>query len=575
MSSSDLLQRLRCWALTLSVAVVAAVIFHSVQIYPWYRLFLAESQPWYLERMPPAAISQQGPCFLPKSAASESPQSEAVAPIGSSREVGSNQHICFHYASRFEPYLAEAWGNTYMDKTQVRLGLQDKAVITNDLLWYANLLAEHDPLQYPHVDWSKLSPSQSCTANQNGIRPNVTRKAEGTKSRTAIVLRLYQHFKWTQDAVLHLRALVWELRTADLPFNVDVHLLLEVKDAASHVAMFSASGRKTILRGSVPIEFWPMVSLWSEKEMTLRYPLYGDFRAGIDAAGSYRGCLLALQRFAVEHSEYDSVVNWEMDTRFTHTYDRLLDSIHTYAYQKSGQTYARWPVQGGDLDSSSKPGAACENKTADVIVFSPVRDPRGSGWYWEYDVQGYPSMRSTPRAASVGTNLWLSRRAVLALENVTANQHQSFFCEAMAPSLVFVPTDLASEGRDDLCAEQIKLVHYPHPVAFKYEASPAKLDQLLNPPRAALSKYHEEAPKDTSYYYTSTIAGKIYTRWQSQVDACIQPLLLHPIKSHSVLGRFRATSNAIWAAHLIHEGKYHSSGGTLNVLATSAKDPGS
>lgn len=129
------------------------------------------------------------------------------------------------------------------------------------------------------------------------------------------------------------------------------------------------------------------------------------------------------------------------------------------------------------------------------------------------------------------------------------------------PSLVFVPTDLASGGRDDLCAEQIKLVHYPHPVAFKYEASPAKLDQLLNPPRAALSKYHEEAPKDTSYYYTSTIAGKIYTRWQSQVDACIQPLLLHPIKSHvaprDFPGRF-----AFWK-------RWFSADKTLSLCSTS------
>ncbi|CDR99307.1 hypothetical protein [Sporisorium scitamineum] len=383
MSSLDLLRHRRRWALTLSVALVAAVILHSARIYPWFRLLLAESQPWYLDQLPQAPISRQGNCFLPQSAASGSTSSHSAAPIGSIEKTGLDRQHCFHYASRFEPYLAEAWNNTYIDKTKVRLGLQDKSLMTNDLMWYANLLAEKDPLQYPHVKWSQLSLSQSCPASRDSASQNVSRKSDGRKPRTAIVLRCYQDFTWTQDALLHLRALVWELRTAELPFDVDVHLLVEVKDAASHVSMFSMSGRRTILRGSVPIEFWSMVSLWSDKEMTLRYPLYGDFRTGIDAAGSYRGCLLALQRFAVEHPEYDNVVNWEMDTRFTHTYDHLLKSIHTYAYQASAQTYTRWSVQDVNVETSRDSGGTCKNKRADVIVFSPVRDPRGSGWYWD------------------------------------------------------------------------------------------------------------------------------------------------------------------------------------------------
>ena len=129
--------------------------------------------------------------------------------------------------------------------------------------------------------------------------------------------------------------------------------------------------------------------------------------------------------------------------------------------------------------------------------------------------------------------MWISRRAILALEDMTANHHQSMFCEAMAPSLAFrsplpfVPQD------DSRCAERFKVVHFPHPVAFKYEASPGELNRLLNPPHATLSKHNEEALKDTSYYYASSITRPIYKRWKSQTDACITPLLLHPIKSYS------------------------------------------
>lgn len=207
MSRSILLQHLRRWAFTPSVASVAAGILHSAQIYPWYRLFLAESQPWYLDHVPQTPISQQGGCFVPRNAAINSTSSEADVPIGSFEQTNFDRDRCFHYASRFEPYLSEAWGNTYIDKMRARLGLQDKPLITNDLLWYANLLAGTQPLLYPLTPgWSKLSPSKSCPAPQNNASQSIPRNSEGKKPRTAVVLRCYQDFAWTQDALLHLRA---------------------------------------------------------------------------------------------------------------------------------------------------------------------------------------------------------------------------------------------------------------------------------------------------------------------------------------------------------------------------------
>lgn len=526
-------QQLRRWTLTLILAVAAAFAIHFARVHPWHRFYLAKSKTLFIEKAPPRPISNADRCFKPKEAFSESASTEVAAPIGSFEEAGLDRQHCFHYASRFQPYLTQGWGNSYITKAQERLGLLDKTLITNDLVWYANLLAEHEPDTYPHVDWSNISVSEACSAHNTEDSPAIKSTQVGKvgkRSRVAFVLRCYQDLVWTQDAILHLRALIWELRSSSLSFDLDVHILLEVKDAASYVSMFSPSGRRQILRGSVPIEFWSLVTMWSESEMMLRYPLYGDFRTGIAAAGSYRGCLLPLQRFAVEHPEYDSIVNWEMDTRFTHTYDQLLEAVHAYAYRARAQTYTRWPV-GGRVDPSDGFNEGCINKKPDVVVFSPVRNPQGSGWYWEYDVQGYQSMQSTARGASVGTNLWLSRRALLALENVTASLHQSLFCEAMAPSLAFRSPALSHEAGEDQCDEQFKLVHYPHPVAFRYEASSEKIDRLVNPRSSVLSKRNEEVLKDTSYYYSSNIVDRIYLQWQSQPDSCIKPLLLHPIKS--------------------------------------------
>lgn len=528
-----MLDRFRPWATSVIYAIIAAVLLHFARFYPWHRLYLSRSNASLFEHLPPASDFDNVSCFLPRKAALRSAQVNHSFAIGSVDKAGLDREHCVHYASRFTPYLAAAWGNTYIAEARQRLGLPSSTHITNDLIWYANVLAENDAKRYPHIDWSKTTLPQTCAALRPAAVKRISTQARNKRPRVAFVLRLYQDYVWTEDAILHLRALVWELRTADLSFDVDVHLLVEVKDAALYISMFSSSGRNQFLRGNVPIEFWSMVTLWSEHEMTLRYPLYGDFRSGIKAAGSYRACLLAIQRFAVQHPEYSDFVNWEMDTRFTHTYDHLLETVYAYAFHAQANTYTQWPVDGKVSDDTLDDHEGCRNKSADVIVFSPLRNPQNSGWYWEYDVQGFDSSQSTARSASVTTNMWISRRAILALEDMTADRHQSMFCEAMAPSLAF-QSPLRSVPQDAVqCAARFKVVHFPHPVAFKYQASPSQLNRLLNPSRAILSKHNEEPLKDTSYYYASSIARPIYEQWKLQTDACMPPLVLHPIKSVS------------------------------------------
>ena len=118
---------------------------------------------------------------------------------------------------------------------------------------------------------------------------------------------------------------------------------------------------------------------------------------------------------------------------------------------------------------------------------------------------------------------------------MTIDRHRSMFCEAMAPSLVFLNPSRSVPPHDSRCLHRFKMVHFPHLVAFRYKASPAKLDQLLNPSDAQLSKYNEEALKNTSYYYASSITRVLDQQWMSQADACITPMVLHPIKSDARL----------------------------------------
>ena len=151
-----MLNHLRPWALTISYAVIASLLLHLARFYPWHRLYLSQSKVSLFEHLPPAPGSHDGRCFLPRKAALSSTQANHSLPIGSVDKAGLDQKHCVHYTSRFTPYLAPAWGNTYIAKTRQRLGLQDSTQITNDLIWYANLLAENDPKMYSHIDWSNL-----------------------------------------------------------------------------------------------------------------------------------------------------------------------------------------------------------------------------------------------------------------------------------------------------------------------------------------------------------------------------------------------------------------------------------
>ena len=40
----------------------------------------------------------------------------------------------------------------------------------------------------------------------------------------------------------------------------------------------------------------------------------------LPARSSYRSCLMALQKFYLDHQEYDFVYNWEMDVRYIGNY---------------------------------------------------------------------------------------------------------------------------------------------------------------------------------------------------------------------------------------------------------------
>ncbi|EPQ26120.1 uncharacterized protein PFL1_06328 [Pseudozyma flocculosa PF-1] len=606
----------------LVVLLIAALLtsfgIHLARTLPVYRFYLPEA-PIALAHVEPSfpdsrpiggAVPLDQRCTLydrlpaPRRLPATSPGFRAA--IGSFESIGSDAHQCRTYRDRFAAYTDEALGIDYFKTAQDRLGLpqhgrgERSEAWYRDRLWYANLLAESDQdrPRRSYIDWAETV--RACTADGDGPR----------RGKMAFVLRSYQGFVWTEDAILNVRALISELslrsrsrttRQGPGPSQrpgqkVDIHILVEIKDARSAGALTSDAARRKVLRSSVPIEFWSLATLWSEAEMVQHYPdLAGDFRDGISAQSSYRGCTMALQVFARRHREYDRLVNWEMDTRFTGDYARLLESVQAFAFEQEGydptvdDTYTRWNVSGLQRRGQASRSAAseatsdrCERRQADLITFTPLFDPRGSGWYWEYDIQNYRGGVSTPRAASVGTNMVLSRRLLDAMDYTNRERARSLFCEAYAPtvalhSLLALSRTARRQGRLDESVERdyrtmasiwnstatpsptaaadddddddddgagrqchyLKAVSVPHPILFRYDASAERVEGWINPIRQPYSKRHESALRDTSFYYTSSVAASLYREWarggdegdgDGEGEGCAPHLLLHPVK---------------------------------------------
>lgn len=171
---------------------------------------------------------------------------------------------------------------------------------------------------YIHTERAVNEPQ--ATASTNDTNPQ-----KQTLPRSAVVVRLWDDYKYREDDILTLRALIAELSLGS-GGEYDVHLLIQVHNRTVPIwadkAIYDAH-----IRWSVPEEFWGITTLWTESQSELLYPnLEETWARGPNLAvhGVYRGSNMALQNFAVNHPEYDYFWNWEIDARYTgHYYDLL------------------------------------------------------------------------------------------------------------------------------------------------------------------------------------------------------------------------------------------------------------
>lgn len=435
-----------------------------------------------------------------------------------------------------------------------------------DRLWRANVLSDElGPTSYP--DWRALmdncyqkrlhdrgmaggvdhfDPHNLPTSEEphtGGSRPRVFTTPE-TK-RTAVVMRSYEGYAWREDDILNMRALISELSLNNPNTPYDVRILVEVK--SRHLAVFTSEwDRLNVLRSSVPREFWGLVELWTEDEMCALYPgLPGKFLNKMFAQTSYRSCLMALQKFYLDHQEYDFMYNWEMDVRYIGNYLDFFEGIEEYSRNEplhSGMDkYDTWLVRNVTIsennwrDNTSM--TVGRGEEADLITLGPIFDPRGSGWYWEYDVQNYPPGQDTDRRASIGTNMRMSRALLEAMNVVNAEAKKSLHCEAWPTTLV-LHSQLPMSHDHSFYPEAgfthnlplpFKGVFVPHPVYFRHVWEPEVLHNRINRPDF-YKKINEKVMRDSSFYYDGAHSREVYVGWKEKENVCRAPMLLHPIK---------------------------------------------
>jgi Protein of unknown function (DUF3405) len=390
--------------------------------------------------------------------------------------------------------------------------------------------------------------------------------------RTAVVIRIWHEFAWTQEAILYMRSLISELSLLS-GGEYHVHFLVHVKND-THPIWASEEVYEQTLRDALPAEFHGMGTLWSERQMLLVYDgLQESFFRGLPVHGVYRSAHFPLQYFAHKHPEYDFFWNWEMDIRYTGHWYSLFDAVRTFArnqprkglWERNERFYvpsvhgswddfkamvrvqsemptpqtnkfahagppgatepvAEPPVWGRKApidapvlpEDPEPPHSYSEDRNewgvgeeADLITFNPIFNPEHTGWLLADDATGYnESEPLPPRRTAIITASRLSGRLLNAMHTETSLYRHTMFSE------MFPATMALHHG--------YKAVYAPHPVFIDRAWPPSYLAKTFNggfngaAGGARTSPFNADLEHNfmgVTWYYNAGFSGNLWRRW--------------------------------------------------------------
>lgn len=421
------------------------------------------------------------------------------------------------------------------------------------------------------------SADSSSSKGGNATLPTV-RPENPAESRTAVLLRSYTGRTYSDNEKQVIRSLITELslRTGG---QYQVYLLVQVKDSLADLALWDDATYRYVLKMQVPEEFHDIAILWGSYQVEEMYPLLDP----LDAATVHNAQWLSVQKFMLEHQEFDYVWNWEMDSRVMgHHYD-MLTKFEQFAkkqprkgmWERNERFYI--PELHGDYDTQfrklvekasgnkmiwgppqlpfinpvgPKPPVSSPKKDnyqwgvgeeADLITLSPMFDPTDSNWIlrdqvWQYNDTTHNSTE-LPRRATIVTQSRLSRRLVETMHE--ENKRGNHVGSEMAANTVAL-------------LHGLKAVYAPMPVFMDRPFPAESLQKWFNPgpggvsggPGSAMGWGLEHRFQGITWYYRTVPPQRMYNHWLGYSDAfiggkaweaqngrpCLQAMFLHPIK---------------------------------------------
>jgi hypothetical protein len=144
--------------------------------------------------------------------------------------------------------------------------------------------------------------------------------------RTAVLIRTWWDYKYDDEDIVYLRALIAELAVVS-GGEYQVHFLIHVKDDNKQI-WADEKVYAEVLKNALPQEFAGMGTLWSERQMGLIYGGIFDSKfRDLPVHGAYRSAYMPVTYFAHQHPEFEYFWNWEMDVRYTGHYYHLFEQV--------------------------------------------------------------------------------------------------------------------------------------------------------------------------------------------------------------------------------------------------------
>ncbi|KAI7487229.1 hypothetical protein KC351_g2736 [Hortaea werneckii] len=488
--------------------------------------------------------------------------------VGSANVSGIELDYCFDRYNRYGPYGYGQDETGYVDNWQRPTDKPDWNMVNWGELQDRCVIANRGRFGPQGRNISVLQPGQEKPETADKL---LSAETPAHKSRTALLIRTWEGYDYTENDIQALRALIVELNLLSggeyqvfLLVNIKDNNILDIYDPTSRVY-------QDILEANVPKEFHDISVLWSESIFPKWYPDIGDWQV-------YWHQFLPLIWFSKTRPEFEYVWNWETDARYTGSHYQFLEAVanfskqmprkylwernHRFYFPAAHGSYEDWladtdqeiergmregtanPVWGpqpyepaGQEPIGPTPPRAMEDdhfdwgvgEEADLITLQPIWDPTHTEWtyrnkIWNYipgvapeltaddpldDDFDHPDFVHIPRRTYINTLSRFSRRQLHAMhvENLAGRAMQA----EMWPASVALQHGL-------------KAVYAPHPIWTDRKWPAWYLDAIFNSDAGQPAQWGQQVDSvynhdrehnfvGWSWYYQSEFPKALYRRW--------------------------------------------------------------